>query len=533
MEQLDFYILLLGIISIICILFRKVSVPISIILVIAGMFISLLPYFPPITLESKLVLDIFLPLLIYHISAETSWRDVKLHFRPILLLSVGHVLIISILVAIVIHALIPELGWPLAFVLGAVVSPPDDVAIVPIAEKLKMPRRIITILKGEGMFNDATALILFRFSLAAAATHEFEFTSALSNFLIIVTAETLYGMFLGYLIGEIRIRIEDPKLHMIISVLTPFLAYLPAEKLGGSGILATVITGLIIGHKYLEKFKAEVRLISHSVWTILEYMIENILFLLVGLNLRFIIVNISTVPIASLTLYATSVIGVVIIGRFLCVYLYSYFSRFMSSRKNKFPWRNSFIVSWAGLRGGVSLAAAFAMPLLTPFEDGTNPRDLIIFLVFCVVAATLIVQGLSLPLILKLLDVPFYGQREKHDEELVELWAKLKITMNVIRWLSQYQHSVKKNEALLEEVQEQIQKYQLAKNQLRMRIKNHNSSLVPHEKKSVEDKAVLASQLIEIERDVLLRLWNKEKINHTVKNRILSQLDHRDKQMQE
>lgn len=188
MDKIDIFVILLTIIVIAGTVFRKLPIPTSLLLVITGMLVSFVPRFQPIILDPNLVLDVFLPLLIYETSAYSSWRDIKLDFRSIALLSVGHILFITVLVAMTVHLLLPQLGWPMAFVLGAVISPPDDVAIVSIAEKIRMPQRIVTILKAEGMLNDAPALILFRFSLAALVTHEF---SPCSNLIITGAGITL------------------------------------------------------------------------------------------------------------------------------------------------------------------------------------------------------------------------------------------------------------------------------------------------------------------------------------------------------
>lgn len=261
MDQIEIYVTLLCVIACVCWIFKKVPIPMPLILVMAGMLLSFLPVLPEVNLKPEIVLDVFLPLLVYVTTAESSWRDVKTNIRPILLLSNGHVLFITALIAVTVHAFIPELGWPMAFVLGAVISPPDDVAIVAIAEKINLPSRIVTILKGEGLLNDAVALILFRFSLVAVITHQFSAIEAISSFFIIVIGETAYGLFLGYVIGEIRLKIKDPMLQVLISIITPFLAYLPTERLGGCGVLATAVTGFVISYRYLERLPRRLELL--------------------------------------------------------------------------------------------------------------------------------------------------------------------------------------------------------------------------------------------------------------------------------
>ena len=244
------YLLLFCIIVLVGQVFRKSKIPLPLLLVMMGMVLSVVPNFPTVQLNPDLVLNVFLPILIYQISAFSSWKDIKKYIRPISLLSIGHVIFITVLVAVIMHTLIPELGWPLAFVLGAVTSPPDDVAIVSIIEKIRIPRSIETILKGEGLFNDAAALMFFKYALAATVTHEFSSMNAMEYFGIILVGETIYGLLLGYVIGEFRLKIKNPHLNIIASFLTPFLAFIPAEKLGGSGILSTAVAGFIIGNYY-------------------------------------------------------------------------------------------------------------------------------------------------------------------------------------------------------------------------------------------------------------------------------------------
>lgn len=533
MQRIELYVGLLGTSSIIGYLFSKSPVPISMLQVIAGMLISIIPGFPEINLQPELVLDVFLPLLIYGASSESSWRDVKTNLNPIVSLSIGHVIFITVLVAITIHYLLPPLGWPLAFVLGAVISPPDAVAILSIAEKIRVPQKIMTILKGESMLNDATALIFFRFSLAAVLTHEFSPLKAFTAFFIVVICETVYGLILGNILGKIRLKIHDPTLQMMISILTPFLAYLPAERLGGCGVVATVVTGLVIGHKYLERFPPEVRLSARAVWETLSFAIQSILFLLVGLNLRFIIARISKMQLESLSYYSIIIITVVIIGRFLWVYASIYFPAFLLSRKHKKlsapPWQYPFVVSWAGMRGGISLAAALAVPALPKTIDNVSSNDLIIFLVFCVITATLLIQGITLPLILRLLGIENHGENEKQEEHINELHARETITNDVIQWLFEYKNQVSTDEELVGEIKFRIKEYKKLKESL-LRIIDQTEQTTSEAKLDSVNEVNLFVQIIEIERASLQKLWDEEKIKHHLRNKLLHELDHRSKQ---
>jgi len=532
MDQIEVYIILLGIIAVVGIAFQKTSIPTSLLLVIIGMILSFVPSFPRIYLNPDLVLELFLPLLIYQVSTNTSLRDVFKHIQPIMLLSIGHVIFITLLVAFLAHYLFPEIGWPLACVLGAVVSPPDDVAIVSIAEKVHLPKRIITILKGEGMFNDATCLILFRFSLAAVITHQFVVFDVITSFVYVVLGETIYGIVLAYLLGELRIRITDPVLQMILSILTPFLTYLPAEKMGGSGVLATVVCGLIMGHYYTERYTPEVRLTIRAVWNTLGYITQSFLFLMVGLDLRFILdrLSTSTSTLTSIFLSSVVIILAVVVGRFIWVWCSTFISNYLLFNRNKEPfprWQELFIISWSGMRGGISLAAALAVPSLPRMSNGIDPRDLIIVFVFAVIIATLLIQGLTLGWMLKILGITKYGKREERHQHVGEVLAQLEIAQAVLRWLAQFKELSKDNKQLYEEIKFRIQLYTGVKNQLEEVVKNHKTLEIQYEKNGLHSSILLSSKILDVERAELMRLWHEKKINHEIKNKLLRKLDFR------
>jgi Na+/H+ antiporter len=537
-DQLAIYIGLLAIVVLVSATFRRFAAPISLIMVLAGMLCSLVPNFPRIAIHPEMVLNIFLPLLLYQAAAYVSWRDFKKNLRPIFWLSIGHVLFITGLVAVVMHFIIPGLSWPLAFVLGAVISPPDDVAIIAIAEKIHFPRGILTVLTGEGLLNDATALTLFRFSLAAVALNEFSPLHALGTLFAVLIGETLYGLVVGNAMGQLRLRIKEPNLQILISFITPFLAFIIPEKLGGSGVIATVVAGIVIGTRYVEQFQPDVRLAARAVWTTIGFSLQNILFLLVGLDLRFNFDRISAIPTSTILFYSVTVCLVVIVGRFLWVFPTAYLPRFLFPFLNKDrpypPWQYPFIISWAGMRGGISLAAALAIPYLPSRINGVNPRDLIVFLVFCVIAATLLIQGLTLPWLLKVLGVTAYGEREKYKSHLAELTARLEICKVVIRWLLNYELAVKHDAKLHEEAKLRIKEYKNLKQHLQRRIKHHDKKEHPdhdHELE-LEESLFLSTKLVEIERSIIAQLWEKNRIDHAVKTTLILQLDHRQKQME-
>lgn len=532
MDLFIFYLLLFGIIVLLGQLFQKSTIPIALILVIAGMLLSLVPFFPEIRLNSQLVLDIFLPLLVYQISSFSSWRDMKKQARPIALLSIGHVFFITILVAVVFHALIPQLGWPLAFVLGAIISPPDDIAIVSIAEKIRIPERIFIILEGEGMFNDAAALTLFRFALLAAITNQFSLMTAATSFFMLIIVELAYGLVLGHLLGMIRVHIKNTSLHVIASFITPFLAYLPAVKFGGSGIIATATVGFIIGNYYTLRFTPEYRLTALTIWPTFAFAIQGLIFLLVGLNLHSIYMRISAIPLSTLTLYITSIIAVIIVGRFIWVYcILIFLPRFLFPSLRKTdpypPWQYPFLISWAGIRGGISLAAALAIPAFTLKINSIDVRDFLVFIVFCTIFVTLILQGLPLPFIIKKLRLDKVAESERYTEHLTELQARVKMINAALKWLEHYKANVKHDKKASAEVDAYIYEYQMLKQNLQERILNHHDIVLHDEELEIQDKLNLLCNIVTVEKKELLRLWNDKNINLRTRNKLISILDHR------
>ncbi len=533
MEYIAIYIALFAIIIIIGEVFNKSFVPSALLLVITGMLLSFIPRFPRIDLNPKLVLNFFLPLLIYHISHIYSWRDLKKNALPIAFLSVGHVVFITVLVAILFKCLIPDLTWPITLVLGAVVSPLDDVALVAIAGKIRLPERVINILKGEGMLNDSTALILFRFSLLAVVTHQFAPLQIISTFCAIIAGEIFYGVALGYCIGKLRLLIREPALEVMASLLTPFLAFFPAEHLGGCGVLATVVTGLTIEKNFAHQFSPEIRIYSRSVWSTVSFAVEGLLFLLVGLEMRFIVDRISYIPISNLVFYSTSLALTVIIGRFIWVFTTTYLPALFSfnSKKAPPPWQHTFIISWSGMRGGISLAAALAVPALPTTGLNRDPSDLLVFLVFSLIVVTLILQGLALPLVLRTLGLIQQGQHEKHLELLSELKARETMARAVLDSLQHYRQQVLEDEKLLGVIDIRIQEYVNLRNHLQKAIKGHDTHIFKEEESELKELMLVSSQITEVERLTLLNLWDKEKINIFVKNKILNQLDRRSRKI--
>src|SRR5258706_970093 len=374
---------LLAAVAALALLARKLSIPYPILLVLGGVLLGLVPGLPRVRLNPELVFLFFLPPLLYPAALFMPWRDFRANLRPISLLAVGLVLFTIVAVGLLAHYFIPDLPLAAGFVLGAIISPPDAIAASAIAERLSVPRRIITILEGESLVNDATALVAFRFGVATVVTSAFSLAHASGQFFIVGIGGILVGVVVGFLTVWIQKQIDDPPVEITISLLTPFAAYLPAEQLGVSGVLAVVTTGLYHGWRIPEFTSSRTRLQAGPVWQMIEFVLNGFIFLLIGLQLPEVLRNLSGQPIAPLLRYAAAISLAVILIRILWVFPASYLPRFLfKSIRDRDPYppcQHVTIVAWTGMRGVVSLAAALALPLSFP------ARDLILFLTFMVI----------------------------------------------------------------------------------------------------------------------------------------------------
>src|SRR6202045_2111359 len=316
-------VLLLVVVAAVAVVASRLKIPASILLVLTGIVLAIVPGLPTLELAPELVLLLVLPPVIYSSAVAMSWREFRFNLRPISLLAVGCVVFTTIAGAAATHWVL-GLAWPVAFVLGAIVSPPDAMAPLSIARRMQLPRRILVILEGEGLANDATALILYRFAVAAVSAGVFSFGQAAGMFAAIVTGEIVWGIAVGWLILRLRRWVHDPRIEITVSILTPFLAYWPPEHLGGSGVLATVTAGLYISWNGLHLISAATRLQGIFFWDFLIYLIEGIIFLITGLQARSVIAEIRGYSMSELVISAALVSAVVIVARFVWVYPATY-----------------------------------------------------------------------------------------------------------------------------------------------------------------------------------------------------------------
>jgi len=422
--KFQIFLILLAVLAGAALLARRINVAPAILLLLSGIALAFVPGMPSLELPPELVLLVVLPPLIYSASVAMSWREFRHNLRLITLLSVGCVIFTAAAVAAATHYLI-GLPWTVGFLLGAIVAPPDVVAPLAIARKLGLPRRILVVLEGEGLANDATALILYRFAVVAISTGAFSLPKATGTFFAIVICEMLFGVAVGWLSLRARHRARDPQVEITLSLLTPYIAYWIPEHFGGSGVIATVACGLYISWNGPLLISSATRLQGIFFWDLVIYLIEGLLFLLTGFQMRLLYEKSKAFPLDDI-LFATALVAVIIIvARFAWVYPATYLPRFFNKRlraRDPYPpWQNPFVIAFTGVRGAVSLAAALALPFALPGGEGFPYRDLILFVSFGVIFITLVGLGSSLPLVVKWLGVADAGRDEhiaEHEQEI-------------------------------------------------------------------------------------------------------------------
>ena len=380
---------------------RRAGLPYPIALVIGGGALGFVPRLPQLEFDPQFLLVLVLPPILYQAALLTSWRDFKANLRTIGLLAIGLVLVTTLVVGATLKFLIPDIPWAVAFAFGAIVSPPDAVAATAILHKLSMPRRIVTVLEGESLVNDASGLVLYKFAIAAALSGVFSLFDASVQFALVAIGGVAIGMVLAGLFVLLHRYLHDPFTEVLLSLSVPYIAYVTAEYLHVSGVLAVVAAGLLRGRYAPAMVSAEMRILARSVWNILVFMLNSLIFILIGVQLSAVVSRLEGYTGWDLAAYALAVSMVAIIVRFAWVYFAEYLpawiSRFTGRKIEPLLPGEAFIVSWCGMRGIVSLAAALALPI------EISQRDLIIYLTFVVILVTLVVQGLTLaPLIRRL-----------------------------------------------------------------------------------------------------------------------------------
>ena len=397
---------------------KRLNVSYPIVLVVAGLFLGFIPGLPRVALDPELVLLIFLPPLLYWESITAPTDVMVANAGQIALLAVGLVLATTVVVAIVAHAIVPGMPWGAAFVLGAIVSPPAELAAVPVLETFRLPRHVIAIIEGESLLNDATALVVYAAAVAAVTTGVFKPANTVLAFVATVAGSLIIGYAAGWLAVELWRRIKDQQLQSVISVILPFLAYFPAQELHLSGVVAVVTAGVFVNRRNLRVLEPAARTQLVGFWNTLVFIVNTVLFLVVGLQLHVVAqAAFAHYSWPLVMLYAVSINAVIIVVRLTLAVSGEYAPTSAPADHAAPDWKHALVVAWSGLRGSVSLAAALAIPLAVPSGSPFPDRDLIIFLTFSVILVTLVGGGLTLPSVVERLGI-VRGTEERDETRL-------------------------------------------------------------------------------------------------------------------
>jgi monovalent cation/hydrogen antiporter len=499
---------------------RAVNIPYPIVLVVGGLAMGFIPGLPEVELEPELVLVIFLPPLLYSAAFFANLHDLKRDMRSISLLAVGLVLVTMCTVAVVAHALIDDLPWGAAFALGAIVAPTDPVAATAVARRLAVPRRVVSIIEGESLINDGTALVAYRFAVAAAVGGSFSLLDASLEFVAGAIGGILIGLAVGWVISEIRRRIDDVPVEITISLLSGYAGYLPAEAVDASGVLAAVTVGIVLGWRAPRISTARMRLQGYAVWDTLVFLLNALLFVLIGLQLPLILDDLSGESMLTLLGYAAAVSLTVIVTRIAWIHAATFAIRALDRRPSQLPrrstWRTRMIVAWGGMRGSVSLAAALALP--TDFPQ----RDVVLFLTFAVIFSTLVLQGLTLPALIRRLDVRDDGAEER--EELLGRRAAADVALTTIEELGGLEWTYDDSADRLRRA------YEYRRSRLAARAGESDDG-DGYEHRSLKYQKMVR-RVLDAQRDELVRLRNAGEISNEVMHRLERELDLEDERLE-
>jgi len=522
MGNVSLIILLLFGITFIAIISNKYRFPFPIILVICGVAISLFPGLPVVSLRPDIVFLIFLPPLLYGAAWNTSWHQFKANKRPIALAAFGLVLFTTLLVGVAAHELIPGMSWPLSFLLGAIVSPSDAVAAVSVTKGLGLQPRILSILEGESLVNDASGLIAYKYAIAAVMAGNFVAWEAGLNFLLVITGGATIGLAIGYGIYLIHKKfICDPVIEVTLTLLTPFASYLLSEYFHFSGVIAVVTTGLYLSFRSDAIFTHQSRIMAYAVWDVVIFILNSLIFVLIGLQLRSVMQGIKDYSTSNLILYGLIISLVVIIVRFIWAVPAALLPRWLSKKireTESFNPRNLVVFGWAGMRGVVSLAAALSLPLLMPDGSSFPHRDLIIYLSFCVILSTLILLGLTLPWIIRKLKL------EPHSIAAEEYEVRTSVVTNAIEHIEQNLSLVK--DELLNNIKS---KYEIKYNRLQktdLPANYFGKEQIPKDAGNIFNEFTqLQIEVIAVERQRLTQLHRQGKASEEVVRKVERELD--------
>jgi Na+/H+ antiporter len=487
-------------------------IPPALLFVTGGLILGFVPGLPHFQLPPDLVLVAILPPLLYSSAFFTGLRDLKANLRPITLLSVGLVAATMVSVAVIAHSAVSGLSWAGAFTLGAIVSPTDALAATQIIRRVGVPRRVVAIVEGESLVNDGVALVLYKAAVTAAVAGTFSLWNASWHLVLNIVGGILVGLAVAYVVRQVRRRIDDAPTEVALALLSGYLAYLPAAALGVSGVLAAVVIGVYMGWYTPQLTTGVTRISGNSFWEIVTFIVNALLFALVGLQLHGILNRLSGRSTSSLIGDAAIVAAVVIVTRVIWVPIFTYVPRFLfrsvRERDPYPPWQAPAVISWTGIRGAVSLAAALALPTNLP------GRDLIVFLTFAVILVTLVGQGLTLPWLIRLLQVEDDGGAEREDAK-----ARIKASEAALARLEELEPEGWVREDTAERTRAQ---YRFRTNRFRARYDGVDEEGVEERSQQYQR---LRRELLEAERQAVLKLRNEGTITEDVMQRVQRDID--------
>jgi monovalent cation/hydrogen antiporter len=495
---------------------RRLRAAPSILMLLAGAALAFVPGLPTVALKPDLVLVLLLPPLLYYSGVNMSWRGFCSNLRPILLLAIGCVLVTAAAVAAVCHFAL-GLSWPIGFVLGAIVSPPDSVAPMALLRHMRLPRRLVTILEGESLVNDATALVTFSFALGAVATGTFSATDAGARFIAIVAGELAFGIAAGWIMLRLRHYARDPRAEVVLALATPFVAFWPPHEVGGSGVIACVAAGLYVSWNGRKLIRPDTRLQGFFIWDLATWAIEALVFLLMGLQARAIAGNLSAAGWSAFLQAGAIVTITTIAARFAWVYSGTYLPRLLPMVRRREPspdWRVPFMVSFTGLRGVVSLAAALSIPLTI---DGRSfpDHDLVLFTTFFVIVATLVGLGSVLVRVAHRIRLDEAGRDEAVKAKRDERAARLKGIRAVLKELERAEAEGQPAVSVAA-----LRRYHSDRLALLTATADETTLDEP-----TTDAAKLQLRLIAAERSTVMRLYEENRISDEARRRFERELD--------
>jgi CPA1 family monovalent cation:H+ antiporter len=524
MPPIEFVVALLIVTIPLVAIARRVNIPYPVVLIVGGLALGFVPGLPRIELNPDLVLVIFLPPLLYWESVTAPTDEMRANASWIWPMAFGLVIATIIGVASTGHAIIPGMGWAVAFTLGAIVAPTDEIAVIPTLERFRVPRRIIAIIEGESLLNDAGSLVIYAAAISAAVSGVFAWPSAMLHFLLAGLGAIGIGLIVGRLAVEAWRRVEDPQLAIVISVVTPFVAYVPAQRLGLSGVLAVVAAGVYVNRFTPTVVTPATRLQATGFWETVLFLANVFIFTLVGLQLHAIIAALSRYSVMTLVSYALIINAVVIAIRFAWVFGHGYMPHFTRGGRSKIAsnWKYLVITAWSGPRGGVSLAAALAIPITLADGQPFPERDMLIFLTFSVILVTLVGAALTLPAVVAWLKVEDDGISQTEEKKALGAMAAAAIARV---------DELERRERLEPQIagalrrRHQRRKAQVARNRGDMEAKD--------EDKRAQQLLGAEQEILDAQRSTLIDLRNRGEIDNVVLRHLQRILDMEQAQLDE